>query len=141
MPSVEVSIWLALRSRVESIPLGFPIAYPGVRFTPPGAPGKPEPFLRVGRITVAPLRRYIDSGQHHERTGTLMVTLVHPLNQPLVETYDQYAGIIAEHFKDGTSMEHNGIAVSIPSYPHVLDGYEDDGYWTAPVRIPWRCFA
>lgn len=141
MPSIEVSIWLALRSRVESIPLPFPVALPGDPFTPPYGSNGLEPFLRVGRITVAPIRRIIANGRPHERTGAIIVTLVHSLNQPSVATYDQYAGIIAEHFADGTCMEHSGIAVSVPSYPHVLDGYEDDGYWTAPVRIPWRCFA
>lgn len=177
MPSVEVKIWLALKSRIESLVLPandvyyspilisqpvvsgepvmgntlsvssgewgakYAIAWPGDPFNPPHEGGSLQPYLRIGRITVAPIRRYIDSGQPHERTGALIVTLVHPMNQPVVATYDQYAGLIAEHFKDGTCMEHSGIAVSIPSYPHVLDGYEDDGYWTAPVRIPWRCFA
>jgi hypothetical protein len=69
-----------------------------------------------------------------------MVTLVHPLGQD-VAVYDQIAASIAEHFSDGTQARHGAVCVAVVSYPHVQEGYEDAGYWTVPVRIPWRCFA
>jgi len=136
----ETAIWLALKARVESLPIAFPKAWPGETFEVPSAGGLPQPYLRVGRIIVAPVRQMIATGKVHERTGSLMITLVHPLGQN-VSVYDQIAATIADHFRDGTEMRYGGVCVSVTSFPHVQEGYEDNGYWTAPVRVPWRCFA
>ncbi len=137
---IETSIWLALKSRVDSIPLSYPKAWPGKAFAVPDQNGLPRPYLRVGRISVAPVRQLIADGKPHERTGALMVTLVYPLGQETM-TYDHLGGTIAESFKDGTQMRYGNVCVSVPSYPHVQEGFEDNGYWTVPVMIPWRCFA
>jgi len=136
----ETAIWLALKARVESLPIAFPKAWPGETFEVPSAGGLPQPYLRVGRIIVAPVRQMIATGKVHERTGSLMITLVHPLGQN-VSVYDQIAATIADHFRDGTEMRYGGVCVSVTSFPHDQEGYEDNGYWTAPVRVPWRCFA
>lgn len=137
---VETAIWLAMKSRVESLPLEYAKAWPSQVFAVPHDRTLPQPYLRIGRISVAPVRRLIASGKPHERTGSLMITLVYPVGQE-VHVYDQLAGTIANHFKDGTQMNHEGVCVTVASYPHVQEGYEDNGYWTVPVRIPWRCFA
>lgn len=132
----ETAIWLALKSRINTIPGALPIAWPGQTFTPPGV----SPYLRIGRVTAAPAPQLIDYGKPHWRTGSIIVTLVHPLGQD-ISVYDQIAAGIAEHFPDGTQMHYGRICVTVPDYPHVQEGFEDDGYWTVPVTIPWRCFA
>lgn len=136
----ETSIWLALKSRVESIPIPYAAAWPGQTFEPPFLSGALQPYLRIGRVTVSPVPQLIDSGRRHDRSGSLIVTLVHPLGQD-VSVYDQIAATIAEHFRDGTAMRYGGVCVSVTSYPHVQEGYEENGYWTVPVSIPWRTFA
>ena len=136
----ETAIWLALKAQVESLPIVYPKAWPGETFEVPAAGGLPQPYLRIGRIIVAPVRQMIATGKVHERTGSLMITLVHPLGQN-VSVYDQIAATIADHFRDGTEMRYGGVCVSVTSFPHVQEGYEDNGYWTAPVRVPWQCFA
>ncbi|WP_394065420.1 DUF4128 domain-containing protein [Alcaligenes sp. WGS1538] len=135
----ETAIWLALKSRIESLALPYNKAWPGQTFEVPHAGGLPQPFLRIGRVSVAPVRQLIAPGMPHDRTGSLMITLVHPLGQD-VAVYDQIAAGIAGHFKDGTEMRYGGVCVSVTAYPHVQEGYEDNGYWTVPVRVPWRCF-
>lgn len=137
---IETSIWLALKSRIDTLPLAYPKAWPGQTFQVPSAGGLPQPFLRVGRVTVAPVGRLIAPGKPHERNGSLMVTLVHPLGQD-VAVYDQIAAGVAQHFVDGMQMRYGAVCVTVRDYPHVQDGYTEDGYWTVPVRIPWRCFA
>lgn len=137
---IETAIWLALKAGVNSLPLDYAKAWPSQVFTVPHDGALPLPYLRIGRISVAPVRRLIAAGKAHERTGSLMITLVYPLGQE-IHVYDQLAGTIADHFKDGTQMNYEGVCVTITSYPHVQEGYEDNGYWTVPVRIPWRCFA
>lgn len=136
-PTVETSIWLALKARVETLPLQIAKAWPAEKFS---IPALPAGFVRVGRVSVAPVRELIADGKPHNRTGMLMVTLVQPLKYD-VSVYDEQAGKIAEHFSDGTLMYYNGICVNVTSYPHVQEGYEDNGYWTVPVSIPWRSFA
>lgn len=139
-PKIETSIWLALKSRVDVLMPEYAKAYPAEKFTPPFGAGALLPYLRIGRVSAAPARKLIANGQGYQRTGFLMVTLVAPLGQD-VAVYDQIAGSIAEHFNDTVKMQHNGLCVSIPSYPQVNEGYEENGYWTVPVRVPWRCFA
>ena len=137
---IETSIWLALKARIDTLPLAYPKAWPGQTFQVPSSGGLPQPFLRVGRVSADPMRLFLGDGEPHRRTGSLMVTLVHPLGQA-VAVYDQIAAGIAEHFIDGTQMRYGAVCVAVSSCPHVQEGYEDTGYWTVPVRIPWRCFA
>lgn len=132
----ETAIWLALKSRISTLPGGLPIAWPGQTFTPPGV----SPYLRVGRASASPLAQFIDNAKPHWRTGFVIVSLVQPLGQD-VSVYDQIAAGIAEHFVDGTQMHYGHVCVTVPEYPHVQEGYEDNGFWTVPVSIPWRCFA
>lgn len=140
MPSVEVKIWLALKERIESIPLAFDKAWPAETFTAPNDGNQLSPYLRIGRVTVDPVPILLDTGKKHNRTGTLMVTLVHPIGQD-VSVYDEYAGQIATHFADGTQMRYNDVCVRVTAQPHVQPGFEENGYWNAPVSIPWLTFA
>ncbi|MFG0227284.1 phage tail terminator-like protein, partial [Streptococcus suis] len=80
-------------------------------------------YLRVGRVSADPVRLFLGDGEPHRRTGSLMVTLVHPLVQA-VAVYDQIAAGIAEHFIDGTQMRYGAVCVAVSSYPHVQEGYE-----------------
>lgn len=141
--TIEVAIWLALKARIESRPdplSAIDVAWPAEAYTPKYSGSQILPFIRVGRVSADPVRRQIAPGKPHERTGILVITLVYPLGQD-ISVYDQLAAQIAEHFADGTQMVSNGVCVSVTSYPSVMDGFEDNGYWQTPVRIPWRCFA
>lgn len=137
---IETSIWLAIRARVETIPLDMHIAWPGEVFEAPSVGASLVPYIRVGRVSAAPIRRFIDNAKPHERTGSVIVTLVHPILNSPISLYDQYAATIAEHFKDGTDMQFGDVCVTVTSYPYVQEGYEDNGYWTVPVIVPWRCY-
>lgn len=138
---IETSIWLALKSRIESLPLNYPKALPGqIKFEPPSLNGKLLPFIRVGKVSVAPADPYIDDGNPSWRYGALILALVYPFGQEL-EVYEHLASKIATHFAQGTEMEYGELTVVSRSTPHVQDGYEDNGYWAVPVRIPWRCYA
>lgn len=142
MPTAEVKIWLALKSGIDTVPLEFPKAWPAEVFTPSSSGGITSPYLRIGRVSVDPVPQFIEEGKRHLRTGTLIITLVHPLrpNTP-VAVYDQYAGTIAQHFAEGSAMRYDDVCVKVNSQPHVQPGYEDNGYWTVPVSIPWRTMA
>lgn len=91
-------------------------------------------------MSATPSRMMIGDGKPYDRSGFIIITLVYPLGQDQ-SVYDQIAGQIADHFNDSTKMPMNGLCVSVPSYPQIVEGYEDNGYWSIPVRIPWRVFA
>lgn len=142
MPTAEVKIWLALKSRIDSLPLDLAKAWPAETFTPPYSSGQLSPYIRVGSVTVDPLPVQIATGKPHVRTGTLILTLVHPMMSGYsLPVYNQIAGTIAEHFADGTEMRYDNVCVKVTAQPHVQPGYEDNGYWTSPVSIPWRTVA
>lgn len=138
---IERDIWLAIRARIESLPVvpPMPIAWPAEKFQVPAANGRPAPFIRVGNVTATPNRMMIDTKRPYRRTGTVIITLVYPLGQ-VVSVYDQIAGTIAEHFGDGTCMSFGIARVTVPSDPHVQSGYEDNAYWNVPVAVPWTCY-
>lgn len=136
MPSIETKIWLALKSRIDTLNLSYAKAWPAEKYKPSAG----TPYLRIGKVSVDPRRVQIANGKPHERTGSLIITLVHPLTQDF-SVYQELQGQIAAHFKDGVQMTYKGICVSVPSYPHCVDGYEDNGWWNAPVSIRWRCVA
>lgn len=137
---IETSIWLALKSRVDSLSLTYQRAWPGKTFTPPSSGGVLQPYLRIGRVSIEPDNQYIDDGQPAWRNGMLIVTLVHPLGQD-VSVYDQIGANIAAHFAKGTQIPYGDLIVEVKNTPHVQEGYEDNGYWTVPVTIPWRSYA
>lgn len=132
---IETAIWLALRARVETLAGGLPVAWPGQTYRP-GVTA----FLRVANVSSAPEPVQIENDRAHQRAGSLMVTLVYPLGQD-VSVYVQTAADIARHFAEGTEMWHDPVCVSVTRAPHVMDGHEDNGFWTVPIRIPWRCVA
>lgn len=142
MPAVEVKIWLALKSRIDTLPLGFAKAWPAETFKAPHAKCQLQPYIRIGTVTVDPVPVQIATGKPHVRTGTLILTLVHPMTKGCgMPVYSQYAGIIAGHFADGTEMWYDNVCVKVTAQPHVQPGYEDNGYWTIPVSVPWRTVA
>lgn len=142
MPVTEVKIWEALREHVTAMLPEVPKAWPAETFDVPRTDGQLQPYIRVGAVSVDPVPLFIDHGKRHTRTGTLIVTLVHPvLSGAQASYYNQIAGRIAEHFSEGTRMHYYDVCLTVMSQPHVQPGYLDNGYWTIPVTIPWRAYA
>ena len=135
MPTIETQIWLALKSGIDSLPLSYPIAWPAEKFT-----AVMNGYIRVGTVSADPARSIIPDGGKYTRAGFLMLTLVMPMNND-TSVFTELAGQIANHFKDTLKMRYGSLCVTITANPHVMDGYEDNGYWSVPVRIPWRCYA
>lgn len=139
-PTIETKIWLAIKSRIDTLLPAYAKAWPAETFNPPFSNGKLLPYLRIGRVSATPARQFIADGKPYLRTGFIIITLVHPLGQKQ-SYYDQIAGTIADHFTDAVDMRYLDVCVSVTDYPHITEGYEDNGYWTIPVRVSWRCFA
>ena len=134
MAEVETKIWMALKSRIQSIPGGLAIAYPADVFTPGAAA-----YIAVGRVNIAPERVFVALGSH-ERRGTLTLSHVAPIGQDQA-VYEEAGAKIAAHFPADLCINLQGVAVKIVSAPHVIDGYRDGAWWRTPVNVFWRCGA
>ena len=133
--TTEVSIWLALKARIETLAaeLDLPVAYPASTHSPHG-----REYLAVGRATAAPQRFSVGRGPH-ERNGSLIISYVAPLGQDAA-VYEQVAGRIAAHFPEDTKMTHADVSVRVTAWPDVQAGYRDGAYWRVPVVIPVQAF-
>ena len=134
MAEVETKIWMALKSRIVTIPGGLAIAYPADVFTPTNAA-----YIAVGRVNIAPERVFVAAGAH-ERRGTLTLSHVAPIGQDQA-VYEEAGAKIAAHFPADLCINFQGVAVKIVSAPHVIDGYRDGAWWRTPVNVFWRCGA
>lgn len=130
--AIETSIWLALRSRIETLPFtpGLAMAFPASVFQPSG------PYIAVGGVSAAPERVMVNRGAH-ERNGTLSLTHVAPLGQD-ASVYVQAAATIAAHFPDDLRIRYGDACVRVTAWPSIPGGYRDGGWWHEPVLIPWQ---
>lgn len=64
MAKMETKIWMALKSRIATIPGGLTVAYPADVYTPGAAA-----YIAMRRRNIAPERVFVASGAH-ERRGT-----------------------------------------------------------------------
>lgn len=133
-PTVETAIWQALRRRVETLPLSFPVIWPGETDSSGGR------HLLVTTITTPPARLLIGAGKH-ERMGTLQIMLRTPLKSVRYEVEKEAAGIIAEYFPVNLRMRFENVCARVTAAPEVSDGFRDEGFWTTPVRVRWWSFA
>ena len=146
MPTIETSIWLALRARVESLVLSpvHPIAWPNEAFEQPqtGSPPMAAPYLEVMLFRNTTDRITIGSAGPHRHKGFLQVAVMSPLNQNAAVSTET-AGLIAAHFTADLKLRRDGRTVRITKTPDIMRGLRDDRTqrWMTPVSIPCECFA
>lgn len=148
MPTIETSIWQALRARVQTLPGGLAINWPMEPFTPPTASGKPLPYIECRNMPNAVNRLFIGSNEPHERPGILQLTLCWPVSEVGTgsgkthpDVLVQRSGEIAAHFPTDHAMEFQGVRVRVERAPDVSQPYRDDAYWRCPTSVRWRCYA
>jgi len=127
---------MALRAKILTLPFSpMPaVAFPADVFSPGSAA-----FLAVG-INSAQPRRYLLARGKNDRTGTVTISYVAPIGQNGA-VYTEAGGLIAAHFPEELKLRFEDVCVRITDYPHVVDGYQDDGWWRTPVTIKWRVSA
>lgn len=137
MPSIETSIWLALKARVEALVLtpALPIAWPNLSFTKP-ATG----YLRVTHVPNMNRRLFIGSTSPHQRLGLLQIDVFGKKNENIAIT-GEVAGKVAAHFACGTEMWRDGLRVAVTVAPTVAQPMDDDTHVLVPVTVPYECIA
>lgn len=140
MPSIETSIWLALRARVETLVLSpaIPIIWPGEGTSIPTGNS-----IEVTHFPNRTNRLFINSGKHQYQ-GILqlgLLTVPGPAHHETVAR--EIAGTIAAHFPADLRLAYSSISVRITKRPDVSRGLRDTerSRWLTPVSIYYECFA
>ncbi|GAA2867463.1 hypothetical protein GGQ99_001290 [Aminobacter niigataensis] len=137
MPSVETSIWLALKARAQGLVLSpvLPIAWPNESFAKPTGG-----YLRVTHIPNVNRRLFLGSTDPHQRLGLLQIDVFGRKNEN-VAVAGEIAGNVAAHFACGTEMWSEGRRVSVTKAPDVGQPIDGDTHIQVPVTIAYECFA
>ena len=135
-PEPITLLWLALRSRVETIPLSpaLPIAWPADGFEP-GA----DPFLSVSFLPGDPGRLTIGAAGPHPLTGALALVLVVPaaLHWDTARIQNT-AGVIRRHFPVDLPMRCGTVKATVARPPTIQQTYRDGAYLRTPVIARWQ---
>lgn len=140
MPSKHAKIWAALKNHLELYP-NKPsyISYPSESFTPPT--DAVTPYWIVEDLRFDPLRIYYGSDCANWMTGSLFVNCMVPLNWTNTQSAE-YAGALADYFKQDTPMGYDDIEVKVSNQPLISSaGYRDGDRWRVPVSIGWEGWA
>lgn len=137
MPTIETSIWLVLKARMQALVLSpvLPIAWPNESFNKPAGG-----YLRVTRIPNVNRRLFLGSADPHQRLGLLQIDVFGKKNEN-VAIAAEIAGKVAEHFVCGTEMWRNGLRVAVTKAPDVGQPIDGDTHIQVPVTIAYECFA
>jgi hypothetical protein len=134
MPSVETSVWLALKGRVQTLALSpaVPVVYPKEN-APAGK------HIRVSWLPNTNQRRAVSSSGAHVRPGILQLSLMTMASGPQstgsADVDMQTAGKIAEHFPADLRMTHGGVTVRVTAAPTVAQAFRDNQYWHTPISV------
>ncbi|TRC78513.1 hypothetical protein FJV80_24535 [Mesorhizobium sp. WSM4310] len=137
MPSIETSIWLALKGRVQSLTLSpaLPIAWPNEDFTKPITG-----YLRVTHVPNTNRRLFIGSTEPNQRLGLLQLDVFSKKNQD-ASVGTEIAGQVAAWFPIDLRMIYGAILARVTEAPVVAQAIADDTHWLVPVTISYECFA
>lgn len=152
-PSIETSIWMALKARVQTLPGGYTIAWPRAPFTPPQSTGPAPvhlPYIECRNIPNRTRRAFIGSTDPHDRKGILQLTLCWPVAdiKPAKNAKTEsdvlvaIAGDIAAHFPTDLRLTFSGVEVRIMNAPSILnDGMLEGIYIKIPISVNWQAYA
>jgi hypothetical protein len=137
MPSIETAIWLALKGRVQTLPLSPmpPISFPNESFKKPNGT-----YLRVTHIPNMNRRILIGSAGPHHRLSLLQIDVFAPLNQNVAVAVEM-AGQIAQHFPTDLRITAHGVTARVMQAPTVGQPMLDDTHVMVPVTIQVETFA
>lgn len=138
MPSIETSIWLALKARVQALVLSpvLPVAWPNEAFSKPNTGG----YLRVTHVPNMNRRLFIGSGDPHQRLGLLQVDVFAKKNQNVAVALE-IAGQVAAHFPADLKMTAHGVTARVTRAPDVAQPIDDDTHVQVPVTVALEVFA
>jgi len=145
MPTPETETWLALKSRIDTLPIpaDWEVYEPDVTVEPPHDEIGPLPYVLVSDVRNEHQRIGISGngkvrGVLHIRSGTLMLALHYPVARPA--TYTQLvemAGKIAAHFPADTRMKYGSTCLRVTQDADADQPYREGVDRVLIVRVRW----
>jgi hypothetical protein len=137
MPSIETSIWLALKARVQALALSpvLPIAWPNEAFTKPSGG-----YLRVTWIPNINRRLFLRGSDPHQRLSLMQIDVFAKKNQNVAVALE-IAGQVAAHFPADLKMSAHGVTAQVTRAPEIAQPIDDDTHLMIPVTIRCSVFA
>ena len=126
-------IGAALKARLDAMHFNpaMPIAWPNRKYVPDGSRHLVAEIIRApkDRLTIA---------DHHRTAGSLVVTVVTPVNNGSGEA-DSLADAVAAHFPTDLRISlTGGGSIRVTAAPSARDGFRDGAYWRTPLTIPFE---
>jgi len=131
MPTIETSIWLALKARVQSLVLSpaLPVAYPNESFDAPLSG-----YLRVTWIPNINRRLFLRCSDPHQRLSLLQVDVFGRRNENVAIAME-IAGKVAAHFPADLRLSAHGVTARVTKAPEVAQPIPGDTHVQVPVTI------
>lgn len=132
----ETRILEGLLSHLSSMPgQTLPVAWPGLDFEPPAD----QKYLRVTYLPNVTTSFLLGENEPKEHIGQLQIDVMWPqgagTSQPT-----EIAGAIIQRFKDGTTIENEGVRIDVSSQPDPGPYLESPPNLQLPVTINYQSF-
>ncbi len=131
---VEASIFEGLAAHLSTLVLvpAMPVAFPNVNYEP-----DPAGYLSVSHIPTETNQIDLGDTGQNRFTGVFQVSVHWPRGQGEVKAQERAASVSA-HFKRGTDISQDGLAIRIISPPNVAAAIYEDEFVQLPVSISYR---
>ncbi|MFP1634088.1 phage tail terminator-like protein [Zhengella sp. ZM62] len=117
----------------EAVIPSMPIAWPNVSFSPDPAAG----YLGVSYFPAAALQQELGDNGRNRFIGVFQVSVFYPKDRGEVAARE-IAADVANHFKRGTVISHDGLSIRILRPPLAGSGFVDGPFFQVPVSINYQ---
>lgn len=139
MPSVETSIFQAVKARVDDLPMK--AAYPIVWSTNTAySPSPTQPYIRATWIPNVNRRLFLRGSDPHQRLAILQLDVMAKKTSG-DDVAIEVAGQVSAHFAADTPMFFQDVKVKVQRAPDVAPVVVGETHIQAPVTIRVEAFA
>lgn len=139
MPSVETSIFQAVKARVDTLPMK--ATYPIVWSTNKAySPSPTQPYIRATWIPNVNRRLLIRGSGPHQRLAILQIDVMGRKDYG-DDVAVEVAGQVAAHFPADLCMSAYGVSSRVTRAPDIAQPIADDAFLMVPVTVPVETYA
>lgn len=131
MSNSQAAVRIALETRLAAMVGVLPTVHQNEKYTPVAG----TPYQHVALLPADPANPTLGNSFYRER-GLFQITLFYPLLNGTAAG-SAVAGAIVAWFPRGLTLTQSGITTLINKTPAVAPGFENDGWWVIPVRVPY----
>ena len=136
MPTNETKIWQALKAKINSLGLTYPIIYPSTEYTPSS-----EIYIQISHFPNYSDYSQISSPDSVRYKGILQIELAFPIIKKFsFDVMQEQIANIAAAFKASQAMAFQDVIIKLEKKPDLLTSYRQDGFFFFPISIRYYSF-